>query len=389
MPIPLTVQVYGRGTAGVPSTTFPLPDLRDRIDSYTHTISDQFGFESLALSFRCALDEVMDWLQNGLMRSVVVYGPTGRICWEGFLETVSVKVGRKQASISIKDVANHVVILFTYQDGSQGLGAASDNTVSQSIYGTKHRTVTLRNSTLLIASNAATTLGNLLAFPRSHESTDASTGDLGDITIDLTFAGWYAALDWCLLSNYSRTNTASHTQLSTIWLPNFAAINAFLSTDYSGITFTGPTLPEYAGSYITYKQVIEKLIAPPLGDTSNQQIAWGVYENRRFCAVTWAGATPTTLTYLEDAATGVILDRYGNTVDPWDVRPNAMSQVTQLLDTGPPTGSVDAAARKYVARVTCAIQGETVSCTLEPSGADPVAAFIAGMVPSAGGVPHG
>ena len=49
MPIPLNIVVYERGAAGVPGTTF-VQNLRGRITSYTHTISDRFGFESMSVS---------------------------------------------------------------------------------------------------------------------------------------------------------------------------------------------------------------------------------------------------------------------------------------------------------------------------------------------------
>jgi hypothetical protein len=214
-----------------------------------------------------------------------------------------------------------------------------------------------------------------LCFPRSSEASSASTGALGDMTIELAFTGWYQTLDWILVSNSSVTNTATNTQLTATWLPSLAAINAFLSTDMTGISYTGPLWPEYVAHYATYKQVVEKLLGA--GDSSNNTLAYGVYEDRVFRAVTSAAATPTVITYQEDAGSGQILDSGGNVVAPWNVRPNAISQVVQLLDSGPVTGATDAAARKYVARVTCRISGDSAGATLEPSGAGGLDALVA------------
>ena len=72
-----------------------------------------------------------------------------------------------------------------------------------------------------------------------------------------------------------------------------------------------------------------------------------------------------------------IYDTYGAVVAPWNVRPNAMSEITTLLDAGPVTGAVDAAARKYVGRVTCSISGDQVGCTLEPSETSGIDALLA------------
>lgn len=382
MPIPLSLTVYERGAAGVPSGTAPIANLQDRAGSYTHTISDHFGFESCRIPFACTLDEAMDWLQNGLMRSLIVTGPDAQIVWEGFLETITVTIGQKKASLSLKTMANYVRFLWTFAgpvgNGLPGDTAATPTTaslLSQSLYGRKDYLGTLpKVSSTTVLAACAKTLATL-SFPRSAEPTTATSGDLGDITIELSFAGWYATLDWNIVSNSSLTNTATNTQLTATWLPSVGATNAFLSTDYSGITYTGPLMPEFVAHFSTFKQVIEKLLS--VGDSSNNTVAYGVYENRVFNAVTSAAATPTTITYTEDAGTGVITDAHGNTVAPWDVRPNAISEVAQLLDIAPPTGATDAAARKYIGRVTCAIRSDSVGCTLEPSGAGGLDALIA------------
>jgi len=325
-----------------------------------------------------SLAEAIDWLQNGLMRSLVVFGPDAEIVWEGFLETVTVKLGQKKASLSLRGMANLVHFLWTTLQGGPGGTFATATTaslLSQSLYGRKDFLGTLAKVEAAQVLNALAKTLAALCLPRSAAATDAITGELGEITVDLLFAGWYATLDWNIASNSSTTNTATHTQLTATWLPSFASINPFLSTDMSGITYTGPLMPEYVAHYSTYKQVIEKLIG--VGDSSNNTLAWGVYEDRKFRAVVSAAATPETITYQEDAGSGLIFDAYGNEVRPWNVRPNAMSQVAQLLDVGPAVGAIDAAARKYVARVTCSIQGDTIGCTLEPGGVGGIEALIA------------
>jgi len=377
MPIPLNLTLFERGTNGVPTTAF-LTDLGARAASYTHTISDRFGFESCRIGFTCALDEAADWLSSGLMRSLIVSGPDAETVWEGFLETIAVTIGQKKASLSLKAMANFVHFLWTTVQGGPGgtTATATDaSLLSQSLYGRKDYLGSLPKVTASQVLNALAKTLATLCLPRSAETTTAATGEIGDITIELTFAGWYAALDWNITSNSSNVNTATHTQLTATWLSAFASVNAFLSSDYSGINFTGPLMPEYVAHYSTYKQVVEKLLG--VGDASNNTLAYGVYEDRRFAAVVSAAATPATITYQEDAGSGQILDAYGNVVAPWNVRPNAMSQIVQLLDVGPVAGATDAASRKYVARVTCTLSGDSVGCTLEPSGAGGLDALIA------------
>ncbi|MDQ2995470.1 MAG: hypothetical protein M3R61_00220 [Chloroflexota bacterium] len=377
MALSLAMNIYERGASGVPTTTY-VTDLASRADSYTHTISDRFGFESCRIVFAATPDEALDWLQTGLMRSLIVSGPDAEVCWEGFLETVTVTIGQKKASLSLKNMANNVKMLWTALQGTPGdtnSTPTSTSLVSQALYGKKDYLGTLPkvDGPLVIAALAKTLAA--LSLPRSSEPSSATTGALGDVTVELTFAGWYATLDWSLVSNASTVNSVTNTQLTGIWLPSFASINAFLRTDYADIRFAGPVMPEYVAHYSTYKQVVERMLS--VGDSSNRALTYGVYEDRRFGAVVSAAATPTIVTYQEDAASGQILDANGAIVQAWNVRPNAMSEVVQLLDVGPVTGAVDAAARKYVGRVTCQISGDRISCTLEPSGAGGLDALLA------------
>lgn len=382
MSIPLNIICYERGSAGVPSTTLALPDLRERVESYAHTISDHYGFESCTVSLHVSPAEAIDWLQNGLMRSLIVSGPDAETVWEGFLETITVTLGQKKASLSLKNMTNNVKILWTTEQGGPGdtaIPAIAASTLSQSLYGRKDYIGSLPKTSAAAVLNAGAKILTALALPRSAEPSAAKTGDIGDITLDLSFAGWYATTEWVAVSNSSTANTATNTQLTATWIPGLAAVNAFLSTDTSGVTFTGPLMTPYVAHYSTYKQVLDRLCA--MGDSANNPLAWGVYEGRAFDAVTSAAATPSTITYTEDAGSGAVRDAVGNEVKPWNVRPNAMSQVQQLLDAGPVTGATDAAARKYVARVTCSIQGDTIGCTLEPGGAGGLDALMAAFPP--------
>ena len=91
-------------------------------------------------------------------------------------------------------------------------------------------------------------------------------------------------------------------------------------------------------------------------------------------------ATRNTVTYYEVAGDSFVYTAGGLRVAPWDVRPNAMSVVRNLVDVAPVSGSVDAAARKYVGRVTCSIDGESVGVSLEPSETADITGQIAGLL---------
>jgi hypothetical protein len=374
MPIPLCVNIYQRGAGGVPSTSI-FGDIAPKIDSYTHTITDQFGFESMQVTLKVPLDEALDWLNNGLMRSVVVSGPDAETVWEGVLTTVSASIGQKPVTLTLDAMANRVRCTYTTVLGTPGTTSSVSDTASQALYGIKDRIVPLDNSDVTAAGyRAAIVLANV-AYPKSREATQAMTGEQGDITLTLSFVGWYGVLDW-LVTSVSTTSTAVTTTQVTTLITAYAAINAFLSTSAVWVTASGISSPQYIEAQTTYRAAIEDRLK--LG-TGTYPLTWGVYEDRALYVQTWAGATPETITYVERLGDSNIYNPSGGIVPPWDVRPNAMSVVANLLDVAPVATAPDAAARKYVGRVTCTISGNQVGCTLEPSELDSIETRLASL----------
>lgn len=372
MPIPININVYQRGSSGVPSTSL-YGDIAPRIDSYAHTITDQFGFESMQASLKVSLDEAIDWLNNGLMRSVVVSGPDAEIVWEGYLSSVSAQIGQKPVTISLDAMANRVRCVYTTVLGTPGVSNSVSDTFSQALYGIKDRVVALDSSDATAAVYRATVVLADIAYPKSRDATQAATGQQGDIALTLSFTGWYGALDWLVTSNNTTSTAVTTTQVGTL-LTNYVAINAFLSTSTVYITASGISSPQKIEAQTTYREAIEDRLK--LGN-GTYPLTWGVYESREFYVESWAGATPDAVTYYERLGDSNVYTPSGGIVPPWDVRPNAISQIVDLLDVAPVAIAPDAAARKYVGRVTCSISGDQVGCTLEPSDLDSIETRLA------------
>lgn len=375
MPIPLSLNIYERGAGGIPTSQYvALPTLPNR---YQHTLSDRFGFESMSFSIPVSLDVAQDWLSNGVMRSVKVFGPDATVCWEGFLTTISASIAQKRASASLERMANRVRCKYTTVLDTPGTTSTASNTTSQALYGIKDLAVPLDKATSTEAGYKRDRVLAEKAFPRSADASEAKTGAQGDVTLELQFSGWYATLEWLMYSNSSTSTSSATTQVGTM-LGTIAATNAFISASTLDIAALGRTVSGYAEPETTYRQGIEKLLG--YGDTSGYPLTWGVYEDRVFRVAQWAGATPTTVTYYEVAGDSFVYTANGLRVAPWDVRPNAMSVVRNLVDVAPVSGAVDAAARKYVGRVTCSIDGDSVGVSLEPSETSDITSQISGLL---------
>jgi hypothetical protein len=308
--IPLSVQVYEKGASGVPSTATLIEDLRARIDSYSHSITDQFGFESMQCSFPCTLEEGIDWLTNGLGRSVQVFSPEAETCFEGRLTTIEASFGETRVSVTLDGMANRVRVRYTTVLGTPGTIATASNATSQGFYGVKDIVLSLPESDSTEAGHYQTAMLADLKDPVSGPSSTLSTEESGEIRLTLTFTGWYGSLDDVLTSSTSTTKTTTTTQVGTL-LTNIAAVNAFISTATTNIVSSGITATEFIADDTPYRQKIEELLKR--GNGTNRY-AWGVYENREFYADVYAGATPTTIDYQRYLSDGQLYDSVGGTI---------------------------------------------------------------------------
>ena len=366
MPLPLTITCYEPGAGGVPSTATPIP-LRG-VDEYEHSISIECGYDSMRCVFTAtAKEEAIDWL-NRLMASAVVTSPDGVVVWEGFLNDVEVRIGRKSVNASLTDVANSVIVKYNAPSGAQTTTSTVTSAASIARFGTKQRAINFSTaSSAAAAARAAVVLGQI-AWPRSKQSSSAETGGgRGGITITLTFRGWWYTLDWLLTSSASTATTVTSTQVTAL-LAAYNATNNYFSTSTANVAATGVSDTEFIESSTSYAEQIAKLLAS--GNSSNQRVVWGIYEGRALTIEPWAGANPSTITYYERDGEQAIRDAYGGIVQPWDLRPNVMAQLLDLIEPAPASGPIDTMTRRYIKRVTCKIGRSGVSGTLEPDDVD-------------------
>jgi len=359
--IPLSIILFDRGANGVPTTSNPV-NLAGRTESYEDAISDRYGFETARVAWTPTWAEIEEWARyDHLMRPMVAYSPDARQIWRGVLAEIEISIGTKKIAFSLKDMANRLTVRYSEPGGAQGDSSTYSSAASQALFGIKDRVINASVALSAAASNQAQTILNYIAYPRSKQSSAAGTGR-GDLGITLTFWGKYALLDWLLTSSTSTTSTATSTQIASL-LASYAAINAFFSSSAANITATGVADTEYIEPDTTYREKIERLLAR--GNSAQQPLAWGFYDDDAFVVAARASATPSTITYYESERSGQIRDQWQNVVEPWDVRPNAMALVVDLIDA-PTPGSIETPLRKYVARVTRSVRGEDVTVTLEP-----------------------
>lgn len=371
----LSVFVYEKGASGVPSTSITVAQLSGRLTDYAHTIIWQFGFESMTCSFVADVGEAIDWLRDGPGRSTVVYGPDAETVWEGRLITVEVQFGQERRAMSLDGVANRVRVRYTTVLGTPGTTATNDDLTSQVLYGVKDAVYSLGASDSTEASNYRDAMLRAQAQPLSHPSSDIATGDLGGVTVTLTFEGWYGAFGDIVTSNTSTTKTSTTDQIGTL-ITSYNSTNNFFSASTQNIIASGITATEYIAADTTYREKIETLLARGNG---TDVYYWGVFEDRVFYADVYGGEDTN---YQRSLGTADLYDDNNNLVRPWNARPNKYYQVLELLETDPQFPTYDTEARWYVARVSLTINESGYQLTLEPREPSDLAAVLVTKYPN-------
>lgn len=372
--IGLKPTIYQRGAGGIPSTSVQL--LTPKLTSIDWTIVDMGGFESATLAFTGTIEDALFWFDQ-LMASLVISGPDAETCWEGYLTQVDATLGQETHSRSLDGMGNRVRVRYTTRTGVAGVTPTVSDTTSQGIYGVRDYVEGFPGVESTAATNRANALLSEKRWPTKRPSSAIQTGSLGSIEIRLIFAGWYYTLDWVLTSRSSTTSTSTTTQVGALIAASGVGIgvtNAFLNTATTNIVASGISDTEYIDADTPYRDKIETLLQQ--GNGTNRY-SWGVYEDRTFYADAWAGATPTTVAYRRHLNQAKILNSAGAVVLPWQVRPNTMYEIVELLDVNPRSNEPDAAGRYYVARVSFHADRSTIGVRLEPSDSNDLDAQLA------------
>lgn len=376
--MPLGISIYERGPGGAP-TTNEIDNVARIAESIEWSITDAFGFESCTVSFTGTPADLQVWFAR-LGCGIVVWGPAAERCWEGLLMTVEGQFGDERHSRSLEDMANRWDVKYTTANGVPLSAGTAGNTASQALYGVKDAVTTINTATATAAQQLRAQLLAVHSWPvRSSSSQLQVNSGAAQMTITLTFAGWYTTLDWVFTSRTDSTTEVTTLQVAALIgasSPGIGATNAFLSTSTARITASGISDTRTIDAGTTYRAKIEQLLAQ--GNAGGQGLTWGVYEGRTFVVDLWAGATPNQLDYVRWLS-GYLTTPGGGIVDPWNVRPNRMCQVADMNDATARSAEQDAGGRFYVSRVTFRLDASGPSISLEPGADADLAARIARM----------
>lgn len=316
------------GPPGDNSTFFYVPS--HTVLNWQHTILAYGGFDTASFDLVPPINQVDDWIEQGLGRRVVAYGPRLEVIWEGFINKISISQANSVWEVGpLIGVANKVRTMYTPllttttppTAGPQTLTSWYEDTESQALFGIWQATLSSSaEASAQVAAATQTWLANR-AWPSRRipwQSPD------GDFALSVECVGYHRYLE-----AYEYEYTAgTGTQYTS------AKIKAILDADPNGFIDPSRALIDtntlsttvYEDSRSKASELIKTLV--DAGDSNGNRWLFGIYENR----VPQYHAAPTTIDY--QAFIGDSLSSFrgqsGADIPPWSVRPGKWIRIDDL-----------------------------------------------------------
>lgn len=338
-----TLQIYQRpsfGMGGAFINSFEVSNYKDRTIALG-------GFDTASCTINLPVTQAQSFLANyiGCVARTFVTDPMTPK-WEGLITRITWRVGGVTYTRSMDEMYNRTRV--TYFDANAGTPATaqtarSDDAVSIAQYGYREG-----NFDLGVHYNSAnithlTTYRNT-ALLRAYPQISAASSDSNQASvIEIEMQGlMYFAFDW---NNYQSTDTTltnagalfQRVSIGVDRSPNAS----FVIEDTTAYPTTADKLIQGNSAFQmtresrtgqTYLQFMQSIVE---GGDGTQQWVWGITPfdsnstTRRVYYRPASTAVKYTYSALSDA--GRLRDVYGAIVNPWDVRPDAVVQVTDVL----------------------------------------------------------
>jgi hypothetical protein len=309
-----------------------IADYNQELSGYSHVISAWLGYDTADITITVKKYQVEAWL-NGLGRDVVVTGPDGETCFEGFVNEISIDYGTLAIVRGpLLGICNLDYVVYAPLDASVSPAIIGDRTIttgatnSASIakYGTIERILSVGDVTQTDAEQIRDTYLANTAEPETGKT--LSIGRPGNISLRLRLAGYGHWLTAYLYSNPGATGYITATERITDILN--AEINSFFST--TRVLETNAILvPDLEQDYPTAINAVKEVV--DLGDANDNRWLFGFYEKR----IPHYYPSPTSYEYyyrIYDPFQRITLAN-GQEVQPWKIRPGKWLQITDFFSS--------------------------------------------------------
>ena len=215
------------------------------IYNYQHSIVNQGWFDTANGDIAVRNDqEGQRILQQYLGCFVAVYvdNPAQPI-WEGLINRITFNSGGASYTISLDEMANRVTVTYTGAANAAAQTAASDNLVSQAIYGIKQDQIEFGVDPS--AGTARTLLRDTILAQRAFPQTATNQAQGNSNIVHLEMIGIYHTLEWQKIFTGTGATTLSLNAAATAYIATVANGTTFFdNSNTSKITANAATAPD-------------------------------------------------------------------------------------------------------------------------------------------------
>lgn len=311
-------------------------DVTQEVSSFDYSIAAVGGFWTANLGMKLPLEEIEDWLYNGIGRQIICKGGASTVVWEGIVNRVSLEIGGYDISIGpYMDISNKIKI--TYSMFIQvGDGTATgvrvetdyiqdDNSILR--YGTLEKNFSVGG----IAQEEVSDLQAMLLerFKDPLRSEDLTIpGSTGNRIIDVKLE--CIGFSFLLQKYVYNSDTTGLQNLSD-------KLEAILQAEPNGL-LTSMEIEENTLQVPAFENddneawgLVKELVAK--GVSGSGRTVFGVYANRKaiYRSVT------NEIVYIRPLREGasVIQDASGGLLQAWQIRPGTYALITDMLPGRP------------------------------------------------------
>lgn len=313
------------------------PSFTDEIQSYSHELALENGlYRSAEIGLSIQDEDVMDWLERGLGRHIVTTDGRNDTIFEGFVNTIRMSFGNVTLTYGpVMNVANRVKVQYTpFIDvaidppvsGNTTETIYAEDTDSQSKYGIHE--VVVDGGTLIDSMTRIDDLGTVpdseaefirdayLEENKSPEVSHELSFSSPSLEIKLEVAGYALFFDKHIYNDDTIYTVQIPTKIQNVVDAN--PNTSIFSTDYGDIA-TDPTYLQLTSAFEdknrTAGAILKELMS--MGNSTNDRTIFLVRKDRKV----YYRAIPSQTEYYYDTNQGIIMDRLGNEVMPWQLLP--------------------------------------------------------------------
>jgi hypothetical protein len=351
------VQVYAKGTNGLPTTTL-VDEFTPNDLSFTH--ASLWGPLSATISYAGTRDEAFTIAQDWLGNEVKLFSDDGDWLWEGLIWTISFTYGRRSRRRSLEGYANWVRVHYQVADlstdpptnsGTTSHVSATD-TAQSAVYGQIEHKIDAgpqNFATATAIANAELARRTRMLWLPESGTLGTDTGD--EARIEIECYGWYRTL-WYMPVFVVTTATGSlDTGAYIAELISPPSLAPFISANDDYFATTGV---DAEGSWLpgtTLGEIIKELVERAEGYTFR-------LDRDRVPVLEADKRLATTPDYLEDVY-GALTNSAGQPVPLWAVRSDTVIRQSDFVPVGAfSDAEVDKISAVYLAEVSWRMPGE-------------------------------